>query len=120
MADIRYRCPNCAEKLCVHEAAAEMEVPCPHCNHAAVVPAPAKPGNLLSINLRFRCPACEKKMSVDIAHAGEIASCPECAKPFAVPDPLSDPTTSPSGASALSKEEVAFMMGHEDHAHASE
>ena len=70
MVDIRYRCCHCAAKLSIPEAAAGMEIRCPHCHLTCAVPQPGAVGRLLSIDMRFRCPACDKKMSVDADHAG--------------------------------------------------
>ena len=109
MADIRYRCPNCAEKLCVHEAAAGMEILCPKCKHGGAVPHTGPCGQLLSIDIRFRCPACDKKMAVDVCHGGEVTRCPACHQPFTIPPVPEDSAAPDAPASVLTQDEVEFM-----------
>ena len=111
MADIRYRCPNCAEKLCIDEAATGMQILSPQCRCTGIVPRPGPPGVLLSVEMRFRCPSCEKKMSVDISRAGEVIACPGCREPMRIPLlPEKPKPAAPAPASVLTDDEVQFLM----------
>ena len=115
MPEIRYRCPTCGDKLCVDEAAAGMQILCPQCRTTGIVPRPGPPGRLLSVDMRFRCPHCTRKIAVDVCHAGEVVDCPTCGAGLTIPvlPPELESRSlkpSPSPASILSQEEIAFLM----------
>ena len=41
MADIKFHCPECQQKIAVDESAAGLKVDCPKCRSALVIPAAA-------------------------------------------------------------------------------
>jgi len=111
-----------------------MEVACPHCGGATVVPRseddhtgtpPSTPvGQLLSIDVRFLCPYCGKRLATDSSRAGARAECPECKHEILVPSPpkmihmqmltaeeeRSSAMPDQVPATVLTDEEIAFFL----------
>jgi len=134
MENLRFHCLDCGGRLSIDGEAVGLEVACPHCGGATVVPQsgevhtgtpPSTPvGELISIDVRFLCPCCGKRLATDSSHAGARAECPECKQEILVPLPprmihmqmltaeeeLSSAMPGRVPATVLTDEEIAFFL----------
>jgi predicted RNA-binding Zn-ribbon protein involved in translation (DUF1610 family) len=77
MADLLFKCTECAKHLAVDAAAAGGMVECTLCGRSVLVPQPT---------VAFRCPKCDAELVAPDGLAREVYDCPACEAVFAVPE----------------------------------
>ena len=90
MAEIKFRCPACAQRIALDESAAGLEIDCPDCRSTLRAPGTSlAPVEIVVKRQRpprkFHCPQCRQRLSVEDTGTGVEVECPRCHSPLKLP-----------------------------------
>ena len=98
MAEFKFNCPQCNQKIEADESLRGQVAECPHCGKGIVVPrAAAKPNgdtqnarenrsaSRKSQGFTFKCSHCKQAITVEESARGKLMGCPHCGMRIVVP-----------------------------------
>ncbi len=86
---LKFECPHCEARLSAEPELYRMEIDCPECAQAFVVPKPEDIDQPDADAIKFLCPACNRKLSASSKQFGTEMPCPftDCQRVVIVPRP---------------------------------
>lgn len=86
MADIKFNCPHCQQRLGIPEAALGRTISCPVCGGHIALPArePSRPKEQ-NEEIKFSCPQCGVHILIAAVAAGKQVPCQRCGTQIVVP-----------------------------------
>ena len=88
---LKFECPHCQSRLSAEPELYGVQVDCPECSQALIVPNAEEVGANEPTEefLKFLCPHCTRRISAMQRHFGRELPCPhqDCQKPVLVPRP---------------------------------
>lgn len=111
---IKFRCPNCNQKIGVPERCAGKRAKCAKCHQALQVPEPPKASiQEDSTSIKFHCSSCNQKLNAPSDLTGKAVSCPRCKERIRVPETVEDilrvvPPQEQASRDAPGKRELMF------------
>ena len=85
--DIAFSCVYCGQHLVVDISAGGLEVSCPKCAKAIIVPKRSNVVRVTSHQVVFKCLGCRAEIGGSLEKIGQSIACPRCGQQVLIPDP---------------------------------